>query len=157
MLSGRYDERWLSGAAGRLAWILVLDQFSRNLFRGTARMYAADAQALQAALEGIDLGMDRCLSIDQRSFYYLPLMHSEQLEHQDHCVALFTAMRDELADPQVRARAETSLTFAQGHREVIRKWGRFPHRNAVLGRASTPAERDFLQHSPHADPTQAPA
>lgn len=156
VLAGRHD-RWLTGAAGRLAWILVLDQFSRNLFRGTARMYAADAQALQAALEGIDLGMDRCLPMDRRSFYYLPLMHSEQLTHQDRCVALFAAMRDELVDPQPRERVEQGLAFAERHREVVRSWGRFPHRNAVLGRESTPAERDFLQNASHADPTQLPA
>ena len=146
ILDGRRND-WLLGAASRLAWILVLDQYSRNMFRGAPQMYAADDKALHAALAGIALGMDRCLPTQQRCFYYLPLMHSEELENQEQCVSLFTALHDELDDVQVRSRVAHSLEYARGHRDVIRRWGRFPHRNAILGRTSKPKELAYLQEA----------
>ncbi|HYX90795.1 MAG TPA: DUF924 family protein [Myxococcaceae bacterium] len=135
---------WLESARGRLAFVVVLDQFSRNMFRGTGRMFAYDARALEVALEGIDGGVDKRLRHAERQFIYLPLMHSEQLAIQERCVALFTAWLDELAG-ELRQQVQEGLKFAEQHRDIIRRFGRFPHRNALLGRESTPAELEFLK------------
>lgn len=140
----RRREDWLATPRGRLAYVIVLDQLSRNMFRGTAGMFAHDAQARAAAIAGIDRGDDAHLHPDARGFLYMPLMHSEQLADQDRCVALYTALRD-AAEPAHRAGAESSLKFAVMHRDIIARFGRFPHRNALLGRASTPGEEAFLK------------
>jgi uncharacterized protein (DUF924 family) len=126
-------EDWLDTPRGALAYIIVLDQFSRNMFRGTARMFASDAQALAAARAAIDRGYDAALPPAERGFLYMPLMHSEDLADQERCVELFQAFA---GSDQVR--------YAQQHREIIRRFGRFPHRNEVLGRASTSEELEFL-------------
>jgi uncharacterized protein (DUF924 family) len=125
---------WLTTPRGRLAFIVVLDQFSRNMFRDSARAFAGDARALEAAREGIATGADRQLAAHERGFMYMPLMHSESLEAQDRCVELFEAAND-----------AGSAKYAERHRDIIRRFGRFPHRNAVLGRLSTDAERAFLE------------
>jgi uncharacterized protein (DUF924 family)/nitroreductase len=135
---------WLLSARGRLAYVIVLDQFSRNMFRGEAGMFAQDEQALRAALEGIELGMDRAVHGDLRAFYYLPLMHSENLAVQEHCVQLFETFVSELQG-KARDRLANNLKFAIAHRDIVAKWGRFPHRNAILGRKSTPEEQAFLE------------
>ncbi len=137
-------DRWLTSARGRLAYLIVLDQMSRNMFRDTPRMFAGDELALAAAMRGIDLGMDRTLAGDLRAFYYLPLMHSERLEVQQRCVELFRSFTEE-SEGRVRERMAHSLTYAIAHRDIVAKWGRFPHRNAVLGRESTPEEKVFLE------------
>jgi uncharacterized protein (DUF924 family) len=143
ILRGERDE-WLSSARGRLAFVIVLDQFSRNMFRDTAGMFAHDELALRAALEGIELRMDQAVRGDMRAFYYLPLMHSEDLDVQDRCVELFRALVNAVGDEQ-GARFENNLKYAIAHRDIVAKWGRFPHRNAVLGRESSAEELDFLQ------------
>jgi uncharacterized protein (DUF924 family) len=140
----RRCEDWLATPRGRLAYVIILDQLSRNMFRGTAGMFAHDAQARTAAALGIDRGEDARLHADQRPFLYMPSMHSEDLADQDRCVALFTALRDG-ADPAHRAAAEGGVKFAAMHRDIIARFGRFPHRNALLGRASTPSEEAFLK------------
>jgi uncharacterized protein (DUF924 family) len=114
------------------------------MFRDTAGMFAHDELALRAALEGIELRMDQAVRGDMRAFYYLPLMHSEDLDVQDRCVELFRALVNAVGDEQ-GARFENNLKYAIAHRDIVAKWGRFPHRNAVLGRESSAEELDFLQ------------
>jgi uncharacterized protein (DUF924 family) len=126
-------EDWLDTARSALAYVIVLDQFSRNMFRGTARSFASDPRALAAARRGVDRGDDRTLSDDERVFLYMPFMHSEWLDDQDRSCALFLASRHDQA------------RFAEMHRNIIRRFGRFPHRNAILGRTSTPEEDAFLK------------
>ena len=139
-----HREHWLVDSRGRLAYIVVLDQFSRNMFRGTPQSFASDPQALRAARGGIEKGADKALAVAERTFMYMPYMHSESLEDQDRCIELFTALRDEL-EGKARDNAEYSLKFANMHRDIIVKFGRFPHRNAILGRATTPEEAKFLE------------
>ncbi|HSC89118.1 MAG TPA: DUF924 family protein [Polyangiaceae bacterium] len=134
---------WTYSPRGLLACVLVLDQFSRNMFRGTPGMFSADEQALALAFEGIALGYDRKLRFAERTFLYLPLMHAERLDVQNRCVDLFDRFRAE----QVGEHAEElqrQLKFAMAHRDLIKRFGRFPHRNAWLERETTPEERDFL-------------
>lgn len=126
-------EDWRGTARGALAYVIVLDQFSRNAFRGSSRSFEYDAQALAAARDALDRGFDRLLSDDERSFLYMPFMHSERLADQDRCVQLFAS------EPEQR------LSYAEKHRDIVRRFGRFPHRNALLGRQSTPDELAFLK------------
>ncbi|OXT01734.1 hypothetical protein B7H23_01885 [Notoacmeibacter marinus] len=116
-----------------LAAILVLDQFPRNMFRGTARAFASDALALDLSRHAVAQGFDRSLNKQGRQFLYMPLMHSETLADQDRSVECFKALG-----------SDEGLRFAEEHREIIGRFGRFPHRNEVLGRESTEAERVFL-------------
>lgn len=140
--AGQLDT-WTDSAEGRLALIIVLDQFSRNIFRGEAESYAADAQALTLALEGIARGDDQAVLPMARIFFYLPLEHAEDLALQERAVALCEALqRDPKAEPQ--AFFDTTLDFARQHHDVIRRFGRFPHRNAILGRQNTPGEQEYL-------------
>jgi uncharacterized protein (DUF924 family) len=117
-----------------LAALIVLDQFSRNMFRGDPRSFAADATARAIARSAVDAGLDRRLAPEARLFIYLPFEHSEDLADQDRSVALMATLGD----------AETDR-YAVAHRDIIVRFGRFPHRNAVLGRASTDEEIAFLQ------------
>lgn len=143
VLAGQPPE-WPRTPRGRLAAVIVLDQFSRNMFRDTAGMFAADPWALDLTLRGMDAGDDRALRGEERMFLYMPLMHSEELANQDRCVAAWRAFIDE-SRGRLRERLEQSLPFAERHREIIARFGRFPHRNAILGRESTPEEIAFLQ------------
>ena len=126
-------EAWRATPRGALAYVIVLDQFSRNMFRDTPRMFASDRQALGAAREALARGDAQALGPDERSFLYMPLMHSEDLADQERCVELFRELGNAY-----------SLDFAEQHLAIIRRFGRFPHRNQILGRASTPEEREFL-------------
>jgi uncharacterized protein (DUF924 family) len=117
-----------------LAAIIVFDQFPRNMFRGTPRAFATDPLALALARQGVDAGLDRDLSKDERMFLYLPFEHSEQTAEQARCCALFALLED-----------SELLRYAQAHKDIIDRFGRFPHRNAILGRASTPEEVEFLR------------
>jgi uncharacterized protein (DUF924 family) len=121
-----------------LARILVLDQFCRNVYRGTPLAFAGDHQALQAALDMVDAEQDLELPPLRRAFVYLPFEHAEDMAMQEQAVALFTRMEDSKGIAGM-------LDYAKRHREVIRRFGRFPHRNAILGRTSTPAEAEFLK------------
>lgn len=137
-------DAWLESPRGRLAYIIVLDQFSRNMFRGTGQSFAFDPRAVEVVLEGVERGMDRELCHAERSFFYMPLMHSEKLAHQDRCAELFERWRDETS-PAMREGVSYSLDYAEKHRAIVRRFGRFPHRNALLGRESTPEELEFLK------------
>ncbi len=131
--------RFGDSPAERLAALVVLDQFTRNVFRDTPRAFAGDAAALGLALDLCERGEDLALPLWQRAFAYLPFEHAEDLAMQDRAVAAFEALARE--HPQATA----MLDYAHRHREVIRRFGRFPHRNAILGRASTADELAFLE------------
>ena len=135
---------WQTTPRGRLALILLADQFPRNIYRGTAEAFASDAKALAWALDGIVLGCHRELRPIERTFFYLPLEHSESLEHQERCVELFRTLAHGV-DASQREPFMEYLSFAERHRDVIKRFGRFPHRNDILGRESTPEEQSFLK------------
>jgi uncharacterized protein (DUF924 family) len=139
-------QSWLDFAHGRLAYVLVLDQFPRNMYRSTHRAFTGDSRALAAAKLSIEVGHDRVLRGDERIFMYMPFMHAEELATQERCVALFTAFRDE-STGQLRERLEENVAYAVRHRDTIARWGRFPHRNVALDRTSTAAEVAFLAHA----------
>lgn len=124
---------WRASPEGRLAEVIVLDQFSRNIHRGTVRAFAADALALALAQEAVAVGADEALDEVQRPFLYMPFMHSES--PAIHAVA----------EPLFAAQAPGNLDFERRHRAIVDRFGRYPHRNAILGRASTPEELEFLQ------------
>lgn len=139
---GRLDA-WADSPPRCLALLILLDQFSRNLHRDSPRAFSTDALAQRICLEGLRRGHDRVLSRPQRVFFYLPLEHAENLSLQHASVALFAALRDEAPAP-VRSHYDGFLRYADAHREVIAAHGRFPHRNAVLGRDSSAAEVAYL-------------
>jgi len=126
------------GAETVLARLILLDQFPRNLFRGQARAFAGDPQARALAIDLVDRGGERALHPLQRWFVYLPLEHAEDLTLQDRSVALFTALAAEAPG------FDSALDYAERHRDVIRRFGRFPHRNVALGRESTAEELVYL-------------
>lgn len=125
-------DAWGDTPEGALALVLLLDQFPRNAFRDTPRMFATDDKALGVASAAIAAGHDRAIAEDLRTFFYLPFEHSEDPDDQERAVALFTPLGGEV------------LTYAEIHRDVIRRFGRFPHRNRILGRETTPEEQRFL-------------
>jgi len=130
---------WQDKAETALAQVIVLDQFTRNVFRNTPRSFAGDPQALSAARAMLARGEDAALPPWQRFFIYMPLEHAEDLTAQDESVRRFTQLATEAPDTQ------ELLHYAKRHREVVARFGRFPHRNAILGRASTPDEIEFLK------------
>nr|WP_070961501.1 DUF924 family protein [Hyphomonas sp. Mor2] len=137
-------EEWAgAGPRARLAAIIVLDQFSRNMFRGHARAFACDALARDLARGGVETGEDRSLSEIERSFLYLPFEHSEDLADQELSVRLFEKLAAN-ARPVFKPICDSSLDYARRHRDIIREYGRFPHRNNLLGRECTPAEALYL-------------
>jgi len=129
---GRLSD-WEQTPLGLLALVIVLDQFPRNLFRGSARAYESDASALRLAQSGLASRFDAGLEPEQRQFLYMPYMHSEALAVQDQSVALFTPLD-----------VEDAADSAREHRDIIARFARFPHRNAALGRRSTGEEEEFL-------------
>jgi uncharacterized protein (DUF924 family) len=137
---------WERTPRGRLALILLIDQFRRNIFRGTAQAFSHDSQALDLAVAGIRLGHDSSLAPAERIFFYMPFQHAENPGVQDESVILYQELAA-AADPATAAVFATVLKFAQRHREIIHTFGRFPHRNRLLGRASTSAELAFLSEA----------
>ncbi|MGU5715654.1 DUF924 family protein [Aeromonas taiwanensis] len=135
---------WADNPAGRLALILLLDQLPRNLHRGTPAAFAQDARAREICLKGLSLGVDKGLSPLARVFFYLPLEHAESREQQARSVALFEALADEEAAGPAQSTFAGFADFARRHQVIIERFGRFPHRNAILGRASTEEEAAFL-------------
>ena len=129
--------QWRDTPAGLLALIVVLDQFSRNMYRDSARAFASDGEALECARLMVARGWDRERSGVERWFVYLPFEHSENLADQDRCLEL-------MAQLQGASAAANVVEWARRHRDVIARFGRFPHRNLALGRASTPEEIEFL-------------
>jgi len=135
---------WVEQPQGRLALILLLDQLPRMIHRGTPAAFAGDARAREVLREGLEQGFDAGLTAIQRVFAYLVLEHAEDLALQDQAVTRFTALLDQAAAAE-RELFAGFLDFAERHRQVIRRFGRFPHRNAILGRESTAAELAFLE------------
>jgi uncharacterized protein (DUF924 family) len=124
---------WEDSPEGALALLVLLDQMPRNMFRGSRRAYATDEQALAVADRAIACGYDQLFQPPERGFFYLPFMHSEHLADQERCVALYRAAGDDYG-----------LKYAEDHADIIRRFGRFPHRNALLSRVTTDEERAFL-------------
>ena len=127
---------WMTYPTGTLAYLILTDQFPRNMFRGSGKSFATDGIALAVAKSAIDKGWDLRIDEPARQFFYVPLMHSENLCDQDRCVRLMHRRM-----PQG---GESNLLHARAHREVIRQFGRFPYRNEALGRTSTEAERQYM-------------
>lgn len=125
---------WGSNPRGSLGYLILTDQFPRNMFRGDARAFATDQAARTAAHSAIARGFDAAIAPPARQFFYLPFMHAESLPLQDRCVRLMA----------LRLPGSDNPRHARAHREIIRRFGRFPYRNAALGRRDTPAEADFL-------------
>ena len=124
----------------KFVWPAIAD----GVMRLSPAMFAADGTALSVAVEAIELGFDRVLAASERVFLYMPLMHSEELAVQERCVALFEQLRDATAGGPAAAHGANSLRYAVAHRDIVARFGRFPHRNAVLGRPSTAEELGFL-------------
>ena len=135
---------WDENPHGRLARILLLDQFPRNMYRGSARAFAGDERARRLAHEALDQGLDRKRRPVERVFLYLPFEHSEHAPDQAASVRLFAALLDEVPET-LKPPFRNFLDFAQKHKDIVDRFGRFPHRNAILGRASTPEELQFLK------------
>jgi uncharacterized protein (DUF924 family) len=137
-------DHWSHTPRSRLALIIVLDQFSRSVYRGTARAYAQDRKALALALEGIEISHYAALETPwEKAFFFLPLGHSEELAHLEAAVGLAEELVEQ-GPADLRRVLEHSAAQARGHRDVIARFGRHPHRNAVLGRQSTPEELVYL-------------
>lgn len=132
--SNQLDD-WAATSHGRLALIIVLDQFSRNIYRDSAAAFEADAKALQLATDGIRQGLDQDLTLEQRSFFYLPLRHAEDLAMQELGL---------VKTRELNAAGYGSDTYALNHLELIQRFGRFPHRNHLLGRENTVEEERYL-------------
>ena len=135
---------WEDSVNERLALVLLLDQFTRNVFRGQATAFAGDARACALAQDGLARGWDRQLPLAGRVFLAMPMMHAESLEVQEQAVAFFTDLHAN-ADKEQRNRVLGNLESAREHHAIIARFGRFPHRNAVLGRVSTPEEAQYLE------------
>ena len=133
--AGRLDG-WREDARRCLALVILLDQFPRNMYRGDPRSYATDGKAQETAEYAVDHALDRELPEFQRMFLYMPFMHSENLEHQRRSVELFRRPGEEVADTD---------SYAVRHMKIVERFGRFPHRNEVLGRPTTPEEAEFLK------------
>jgi len=137
-------EQWRDSPLGTLALILLTDQFPRNMFRGTAQAFAYDAITRNFCKQGLKEKIDQELRPIQRVFFYIPLEHSESLADQEHCLQLFRQLADS-AKPALQPTFEDYVNFAIRHRDIIERFGRFPHRNALLNRDSTQAEIEFLK------------
>jgi uncharacterized protein (DUF924 family) len=138
---------WLTYPNGALAYILLTDQFPRNMFRGSGQAFATDRQALAAAKAAIGHGWDMRINEPARQFFYLPLMHSENLTDQDRAVRLILDRMPETG--------ASNLLHARAHREVIRKFGRFPYRNDALARSTTAHERDYVANGGYGQTVRA--
>lgn len=125
---------WKDDAKSALALTIILDQFPRNMFRGSPKAFASDNQALDVAKFALTKAYDQAVDAKARQFFYLPLMHSENLEDQERCVKIYEKLGNDY-----------SLKFAREHHDIIKQFGRFPHRNAVIGRENTQQETEFLK------------
>lgn len=138
---------WANEPLSRLALVILLDQFTRNVFRGQARAFSGDALAQALVMQALDVGMDRRLPWAGRLFLYMPLMHSESLALQDECVKRFTALQADVPRA-LKQTLDGNLKFAVEHRNIIAEFGRFPYRNQALGRLNSPAEGEFIKNGP---------
>ena len=137
IVAGKHED-WCTTAEGTLAYVIVLDQFSRNMFRDTAESFEHDAQALRAAREGVAQSFDVALSNAERVFLYMPYMHSEEGEAHEEAVTLFQKLEN-----------KTTLEYELLHKKIIDQFGRYPHRNTILGRITTPEEQSFMDTDAH--------
>ena len=137
-------EHWERTAPGALALVIVLDQFPRNLYRGSARAFAADPRAREVADQALSRRLDQDIPLAQRHFFFLPFEHSESTGDQERSIALFQAWA-EAHDGPARDRALEQMRYVHRHAEIVARFGRFPHRNEALGRESTEAEIAFLR------------
>jgi len=135
---------WADGPRRRLSLVLLLDQFPRNMFRGTARAFAYDAAALALALSGMQSAADAALDVVERIFFYMPLQHAESYEVHEESVAAYRRLLSE-APEELRPIFAGAVRSAENHRAIIAQFGRFPHRNRALGRATTPGEQEWLR------------
>ena len=133
-------DQWQSQASGSLALLILLDQFPRNVYRNSPQGWSNDPKAQQVSLAALEIQQDRDLLPVQRAFMYMPLMHAENLALQKRCVELFSDLVATEGDG-----FQNNLDFARSHAEIIERFGRFPHRNAVLGRENTAEETEFLK------------
>ncbi len=138
---------WEHTPLTRLALVIVLDQFTRNVYRGEAKAFAGDVRAQQLVLQSLALNQDQALPRVGRVFFYMPLMHAENLALQDECVSRFEALV-EGSPPELSETLQGNLKFAREHRDIIQRFGRFPYRNEVLKRKSTAEELAFLKNGP---------
>ena len=138
---------WEQPVSARLALVILLDQFTRNVYRGQSRAFAGDGRSQRLVLHALPLDHDAELPTIGRVFFYMPLMHAESLALQDECVLLFERLTRQ-NPPELQAKMAGNLRAAREHAEIIERYGRFPHRNAVLGRTNTPEEAAFLQTGP---------
>lgn len=132
-------DHWNQTPEGRLALVIVLDQFSRNLNRGDAKSWTQDPMALAQTVAALDAGEDKLLPLNGRLFLYMPLEHAEDVDSQERSLACFKAMNAEFGGQ------DHLVDYAEQHANIVRRFGRFPHRNAVIGRESTPEELAFLK------------
>ena len=144
-LQGDLDD-WAQTPRGRLALIILLDQFTRNIYRGTGKAFSGDSKACRLTHEGLRLDHDRTLAPAERVFFYLPLEHSENLADQDQCVTLYTKLHQG-APESYQSKTQSYIDYAIKHKDIIARFGRFPHRNKALGRVSTDAELDYLENA----------
>lgn len=145
-LDGQLVE-WESSLLDRLALVILLDQFTRNVHRGQARAFAGDGRAQRLVLQSLALDQDTELPPIGRVFLYMPLMHAESPALQDECVLKFENLVRQSPHP-LQQKLQGNLKAAREHADIVLRFGRFPHRNGVLGRSSTPEEADFLTHGP---------
>ena len=145
-IEGKFED-WAEQPLSRLALIVLLDQFTRNVFRGSPRAFEGDDRAQGLALDALAQTWDQDLPMVCRVFLYMPLMHAETLALQDQCVACFAHLVED-APEWLKPRLQGNLDFARQHQGIIARFGRFPHRNAVLGRFTTPEEGEFLLTGP---------
>jgi uncharacterized protein (DUF924 family) len=134
---------WADSPRRRLSLIILMDQFPRNIYRGTSRAFAYDAHALELTITGIQSGADAALDAFERMFFYMPMQHAESLDVQEQSVSAFRTLANE-APQDHKAWFEECAKYAVAHRDIIQRFGRFPHRNRILGRVSTMEERAFL-------------
>jgi uncharacterized protein (DUF924 family) len=135
---------WAGTAEGRLALIVILDQFRRNIYRGTPKAFSRDAQALKLCVEGAMRGDYKQLSPIQQAFYFMPLQHAESLKIQERSVKIYEGLVSGVSET-LKATLGTFAQFAELHHDIIAAFSRFPHRNRVLGRPNTPAEAEYLE------------
>jgi uncharacterized protein (DUF924 family) len=136
-------EDWAQTPRGRLALIILLDQFRRNIYRHSRKAFLKDHAVLKLTIHGMEIGHDRQLEPIERAFFYMPMQHSESLKVQEFSVRTFSTLA-ETVKPTLRATFSTFTQFAELHRDIVAQFGRFPHRNAVLGRKNTPEEEVYL-------------
>jgi len=137
---------WADSPRRRLSLIILLDQFPRQIYRGTSQAFAYDPEALNLTLSGMQLAADGALNLIERLFFYMPLQHAESTEVQDESVSVYKRLVAE-SPAELRSTFEGALEYAENHRTLIRQFGRFPHRNRILGRESTPDEEAYLRKS----------